>query len=76
MVTAGKETSSIGWDNVSTTVVVGLSIHAKMKNEVCFSVKWAKIQNKILKIDFEFCLVSCFLRKELVDGLICISAFS
>ena len=56
MVTAGKETSSIGWDNVSTTVTVGLSIHAKIKkNEECFSVKRVKLWNKILKINFEFC---------------------
>ena len=40
IVTAGKETSSIGWDNVSTTVMVGLSIHAKIKKEECFSVKY------------------------------------
>ena len=53
MVTEGKGTSSIGWDNVSTTVMVGLSIHAKIKNEKWISVKWAKQWNKILKKVFE-----------------------
>ena len=31
MVTAGNNTSSIGWASVSTTVTVGLSIHATIK---------------------------------------------
>ena len=44
MVTAGKETSYIGCDSVSTTVTVGLSIHAKMKkNQDHFSISMTKL---------------------------------
>ena len=40
MVTAGNNTSSIGWASVSTTVTVGLSIQATIKEKEKVWIFW------------------------------------